>query len=218
MAKPLSSQADGELLTTATQIYNTISGTPADWGMTAAEVTAIGAARDTFADDLTDIEDKRQQARAATTKKEGDRDTLEGLLRVFRDKAKAHGVSGDQMVSTGMPKGAAQLTPPSATIPVASVDTSRRLQHTIHWAEASTPDNKKRPRGVMGADIYRKIDGPPPGDVSECTFVTTDSETPYLVEYSADEAGKMVHYLTRWRFRDGGVGAWGETVSATVTG
>jgi len=28
----------------------------------------------------------------------------------------------------------------------------------------------------------------------------------------------MAHYLLRWRMRDGSVGAWGDTVSATITG
>ena len=218
MANSLANLTDAELYAVATQIYNTISPTPTDWGMTAGEVTALGASRDTFNDDLVDLTSLRAAAKAATVKKETDRTDLITLLRQFRDKAKAKGVSDDLMTSTGMPKGSNQPTPPSATVPVATVDTSRRLQHTVHWAEATTPDNKKRPKGVMGADIYCKIDGPPPGDVSECNFVTTDSATPYLIEYAAEQAGKMAHYMLRWRYRDGGVGAWGETVSATVTG
>jgi len=34
----------------------------------------------------------------------------------------------------------------------------------------------------------------------------------------ATDAGKMAHYVLRWRMRDGSVGAWGDTVSATITG
>lgn len=31
------------------------------------------------------------------------------------------------------------------------------------------------------------------------------------------DGGKMAHYMLRWRMRDGSTGAWGETVSATIT-
>ena len=36
---------------------------------------------------------------------------------------------------------------------------------------------------ALGADIYVKLDGPPPTDASQCTFLTTDSKTPYMAEY-----------------------------------
>lgn len=218
MAKDLSGMTDAELEALAQQVVAEATGTPENYGVTAADVGLIndaGAALSTSSSNQTSA---INAARAATAAKEADRTTLIGLLRSFRAKAKAHGTSESLMQATGMPSGAATVSPETASIPLAKVDTSRRLQHTIHWSEATTPDNKKRPRGVMGADIYCKIDGPPPTDASQCNFVTTDSATPYLVEYSGDDAGKMAHYMLRWRYRDGGVGAWGETVSATITG
>jgi hypothetical protein len=70
----------------------------------------------------------------------------------------------------------------------------------------------------MGAEIWVKIDGPPPGNEQDCVFLTLDSSTPYMKEYSPTDAGKMAHYMIRWRMQDGSVSAWGETVSATITG
>ena len=66
--------------------------------------------------------------------------------------------------------------------------------------------------------IPQKLDGPPPVDETQCTFLTLDSKTPYLAEYAGADAGKMAHYLLRWRMQDGSVSAFGETVSATITG
>jgi len=63
-----------------------------------------------------------------------------------------------------------------------------------------------------------KIDGPPPADEKDVVFLTLDAFTPYVAEYGGDRAGKTAHYMLRWRMRDGSVGAWGETVSATITG
>lgn len=69
----------------------------------------------------------------------------------------------------------------------------------------------------MGAEIWVKIDGSPPGDEKECTFLTLDAFTPYLAKYGPENAGKTAHYMLRWRMRDGAVSAWGETVSSTIT-
>ena len=76
----------------------------------------------------------------------------------------------------------------------------------------------RRPRRTMGADIFLKIDAPRPTDVKDCAYLATDSRSPYVVEYEASDAGKMAHYMLRWRMRDGSTLAFGETVSATITG
>ena len=73
------------------------------------------------------------------------------------------------------------------------MDTAQRLQHTIHFADEATPDNKKKPRGVMGAEIFLKLGGPPPVDSSECIFLTIDSKTPYVAHFTGEDAGKMAH-------------------------
>jgi len=44
---------------------------------------------------------------------------------------------------------------PPKTRPVVSVDTSQRLQHTIAFADESTPTRKAKPAGVMGAEAIR---------------------------------------------------------------
>lgn len=105
-----------------------------------------------------------------------------------------------------------------ATRPVARIDTSQRLLHMLHFADESTPDTKRKPRGVLGCEIYRKIDAAPPADIEDCVFVALDRQTPYLCAYDAPDAGKMVHYILRWRMTDDSTGPISETVSATITG
>jgi hypothetical protein len=99
------------------------------------------------------------------------------------------------------------------------VDTSERLRHTIHFTdEASPPNSKKKPVGVIGCEIFIKIDGAPPADEKECDFLSLNTQTPYVAEFEGDQAGKIAHYLMRWRTKDGSSSAWGDTVSATITG
>lgn len=47
------------------------------------------------------------------------------------------------------------------TLPVLSLDTSVRLQHTIHFVDSATPTKKAKPAGVRGCQIYMKIGARP---------------------------------------------------------
>ena len=190
---------------------------PPAYGTTAPQIAALSALIGTFDTDVTAQVAAVAASKAATATKEGSRTPLITAMRGHRDTAKASGATEAQMAATALPFGGEKV-PAASTVPAGSVDTSQRLRHTISWTDAAAPDNKRRPRGAMGAEIYVKLDGPPPTDEKQCTFLTVDSATPYVAEYDGSDAGKMAHYMLRWRMRDGSTGAWGETVRSTITG
>ncbi len=213
----IGSASDSELIDIANQVIAAMTPDPTVYGSTAAVVTALTTTKDTFNTDLTAHVAAQAAAKAATATKEASRDEVEAAIRSIRNVAKAFGTKEAEMAALGIPSGGASA-PSNATVPAGAVDTSERLRHTISWTDAASLDNKRRPRGTMGCEIWLKLDGPPPVDEKECTFLTLDAATPYLSEYAGPDAGKMAHYLLRWRMRDGSVSAWGETVSATITG
>jgi hypothetical protein len=217
MADSLSNASDTELAAIAAQVVLAAAPTPAMYGTTAAVITALDAKKDTFQADLDAHIAAQAAAKAATATKEASRALLIEALRSLRNVAKAASVSDAAMNALGIPVGNT-VDPPAATVPVGSVDTSERLRHTISWTDAASPGIKRRPRGAIGAELWHKIDGPPPTDEKDCTFLTLDTATPYVAQFDGSQAGKMVHYMLRWRMRDGSVTAWGETVSATITG
>ena len=218
MADSISGLSDAELIDVATQANNVMNANLANYpGVTQQQVDDLKTAKDTFAASLTDHVAKQAAAKAATQVKEADRDQTEAMLRLLRNIAKANGTSEANMAALGIPSSSG-AAPSNATVPAGSVNTSERLRHTLEWTDAASLDNRKKPRGVMGCEIWVKLDGPPPVDEKECTFLTLDAFTPYLAEYSGTDAGKMAHYLLRWRMRDGSVSAWAETISATITG
>ena len=217
MPAGLSGLSDTELVVVTAQVISVMTANPAPYGVTPAEIAALGALRISFDGDLAAQMAAIAAAKAATATKEAARTPLVAALRTRRDMARASGATEAEMAALGLPSGGPP-PPPTATIPMASVDTSERMRHTISWVDAATPGNKRRPRGAMGVEIYLKLDGPPPTDETQCTFLTVDSKTPYMAAYDGADAGKMAHYMLRWRMRDGTTGAWGETVSATITG
>lgn len=47
----------------------------------------------------------------------------------------------------------------------------------------------------------------------ECTFIGVSVKSPFFVEQDSAKANKAAHYLLRWQYRDGSLGAFSETAS-----
>lgn len=218
MADSIASASDSELINMADQCFNAMDANLADYpGVTQLQVDDLKTRNNVFTPDVAASDAADAAKLAATQTKGASRDPVEEQLRLLRNVAKANGASEAAIAAMGIPSGDSSA-PSTATVPAASVDTSERLRHTIRWTDAAALDNKRKPRGTMGCEIWSKIGGAPPTDEGDCTFLTLDAATPYLVEYDGAQAGQMAHYMCRWRMRDGTTTAWGETVSATITG
>lgn len=102
--------------------------------------------------------------------------------------------------------------------PVLAADTSQRLRITVGFADEGTPTSRAKPAGVMGCEIWMKLGGTPPTDLTECVFLTLDTRTPYTANFDGDEANQTAHFIGRWVSTRGDKGPLSETVSATVPG
>lgn len=216
MAKGITGLTDSELLDVANQVLATATPVPAIYGTDAPGVMTLSVIINTFQTDVAAQVAAIAASKTATVTKEASRTALENALRSFRDVAKTVATE-PQITALGLPTASAPA-PANATVPVAMIDTSERFRHTISWTDAAANGNKKKPRGAMGAEIWVKIGDPAPVGEADCTFLTLDAFTPYVSDYPAADANKTAHYMIRWRMRDGSVSAWGETVSATITG
>ena len=101
------------------------------------------------------------------------------------------------------------------TKPVAQVDTSKHLEHTISFSDESTPNSSAKPDGVRGCQIWMKL-GSPVADVSELQYVATDTASPYVNHFQGVNAGKPVYYWLRWENTRGETGPWSDAVMATI--
>jgi hypothetical protein len=110
---------------------------------------------------------------------------------------------------------ATPVTAPT-TRPIVTIQCQARLQHIIGFMDEATPTRRSKPAGALGVEIWHKIDGPPPTDPSELTFVALDTATPYTVDFSGADGGKMAHYWLRWVTATGLKGPWSDTASATI--
>ena len=219
MSDFINDASDSELLAEAAQFHTTVSGSPGTYGLTPAQVTALQSAIADFDDGHKEHVAAQAAAKTKTQAKEEKRDVLEKILREYLKLAKAQSsLNQSDLTSLGQIATSSYTAVSNPTRPVGKVDTSQRLRHTISFADEATPDQRRKPAGVIGCDIRMKVGGAPPTDEKECVFVALDTATPYVKEFDGADAGKMIHYMLRWALKDETYSAWSETISATVTG
>ncbi|MBK8913114.1 MAG: hypothetical protein IPM64_00690 [Phycisphaerales bacterium] len=126
------------------------------------------------------------------------------------------------------------------TRPLVRVDTSRRLLHTLRFSDESTPTRRRKPYGVLGAEVWVALAAahdPPPllrfAGVASSEFRVTSSEengepTPAFrflavstdgtlqTDFTTAEAGQTAYYALRWLSTRGETGPWSEVAAATV--
>ena len=164
-----------------------------------------------------------EQATASSLKEEKDiaRKNLEEYARELTKHMQSSSATTNEQkaaLQITIPKTTKTPSPVPATRPLGIVDNSNRLEHKIKFFDEETPNSIKKPEGVRACEIWHKIDGPPPVDESEVTYVASDSRTPYIVHYDGGDAGKMAHYMLRWINTRDEHGPWSETISATISG
>lgn len=69
---------------------------------------------------------------------------------------------------------------------------------------------------LIVVETWVKMDGPPPVDPGELTFLAVDTRAPYTRDYDGAQGGKPAHYMLRWVNSRGEVGPWSATVTATI--
>ena len=101
--------------------------------------------------------------------------------------------------------------------PLATIDTSQRLRHTINFVDETTPNSRAKPEGVQGCEIWMKVGDPAPAGPNDVHYLALDTRTPYTVEFEAADAGKTAYYMLRWMSTRAETGPWSATVSGTIT-
>ncbi|CAN5314667.1 hypothetical protein BH10ACI1_BH10ACI1_02310 [soil metagenome] len=214
----LTSLSDSEILQKAKLIRDKIGEVSASSALSSAVLDELDSDTDTLAVDLPKHIAAQASARSMRKTKDASVKKTKQTLRSVARKLRAAGSSNAELASLGIHVSAISALPAKATRPFGRVDTSARFQHIIYVVDEAAPDIKRKPRGSIGCEIFVKIGGELPADEKDCTYLTVCAKATYRAEFGGEVVGKQAHYLMRWRMRDGSASAWGETVSATITG
>jgi hypothetical protein len=212
---------DAEFNTWQANFINNLNAHKADFGLNSADMTAITGTQDNWTSAYDAHIAARAAAEGAMHAKRGAREGYESALRSMAKRVQSSGGTTDShRAELGL--NVKQETRTSAgapeSRPVAQVDTSQRLRHTISFWDESTPNSRAKPAGAMGCEIWSKIGDPSPLDPSQLHFLGLDTSTPYMVQFGGEDAGKTAYYMLRWVNAKGEQGPWSQTASATITG
>jgi hypothetical protein len=212
--------SDGDFSSWLSQFVDYANLHKDDWNLDPGETTPLAALRSEFEDARNQNDNLQAQARAARSTKDAARAHSEEFIRPLVARLQTNAsVTDAQRLALGITVRSTSRSPTAApsTKPVATVDTTQRLQHTIAFVDELTPTSRAKPDGAMGCEIWVKVDGPPPADPSELQYLATDTRSPYLAEFDGAKAGKIAYYMLRWVSTRGEKGPWSQTVSATIT-
>lgn len=187
------------------------------WGILAADVTALVTQQTAWTAAFNKASNKQNRTSADVQAKDDARVIYEKALRKFvaqwlANNSKVPDSERERMGIT-VKAGTHTAAPMPSSSPVATIDFSVRLQHTINFTDEHTPRSKAKPDGVHGCEIWIKPDG-----AADFTYLATDTSTPYVATFDLAQAGKTAHYRLRWVNTRGQQGPWSSIVSATVVG
>lgn len=188
-------------------------------GLVAGDLLPVSEAQAIWQAEFQDHVAAQAAAQDARQQKDAARATFESAIRALVARLQASpAVSDAERAGLGITIPDTIPTPVGAptTRPILSVDTSQRLRHTIAFSDEATPTSVAKPAGVRGCEIFVKVGGAAPLDLSECTYLATDTRTPYLAEYDGSEANQVAHYIGRWVSTRAEPGPLSETVSVTI--
>lgn len=206
----------------AGQFSNNCRTQPCAWGIDSDDFATVKSNQTAWASTYAKASNKQNRTAADVLAKDEAGANYKKTIRAFVAQWLANNTKVTDADRTRMgltvKTGTRTATPVPTTCPVGSIDFSVRLQHTIHYSDDSSARSKAKPEGVHGCEIYMKIDGEAPKDISELSYVATDTASPYVLKFDGSKAGKMVYYWLRWVNTRGETGPWSNTVNAMVVG
>ena len=109
-----------------------------------------------------------------------------------------------------------RLVPIPTSAPIGIIDFSKKYKHSIHYCDQNIAFKTARPAGVVGCEIYIKIGGCAPKEISELTYVGVCETSPFEIQFEINQRDSFVYYWLRWINKNGECGPWSETISSMV--
>lgn len=105
--------------------------------------------------------------------------------------------------------------PAPTSSPLLAFVAATPLQHTLRFADQTTPASRAKPFGVLSLQLYVDVlGGPPPTGPGPSNLVFT--KNPIAVNFGDANVGKIATYKAAWMTRTGLLGPISAALSATV--
>ena len=111
--------------------------------------------------------------------------------------------------------------PPPATAPEIVLRSLIPGVAELQIRDSTTPTTKAKPAGVIGCELWVKVDALPTADPAEASLAKITTQTPNTLSFNAPQAGLVASVFGRWTTRSGPngvaqVGPWSSATTFTI--
>lgn len=187
-----------------------LTAAPATYGLVAGDATVVAAVAATFATAYTAAINPATRTSATIAAKDAARASAEATVRPYAVRISVNlGVTDANKLSIGvnLPNSARTPVPPPTTAPVLALVSAIIGQHTLGYADTTTPASKAKPFGAVGMQVYRTIAPAAAADPSAAELLTVVTKSPSVIATDSADRGKVATYFGRWVTRSGPGGA-----------
>jgi hypothetical protein len=212
--------SDADFDAWARNFVDNVVANAAALGVTTPQVEALQAAQADWGAKYPASNAAQAAVNSAVQAKNDSRSGYEGLIRSQANIMQSSPrVTDPQRQALGLNVHSTSRTAVGAPTsrPVATIDTSQRLRHTINFVDELTPTSRAKPDGAQGCEIWMKVGDPAPAGPKDVHYLALDTRTPYTVEFEAADAGKTAYYMLRWMSTRAETGPWSATATGTIT-
>ena len=216
---------DAGLIADVQNFVSVVTGAPAHFGLTAAQVSALSAALTAFQGVIATVNTTRTTLLNLNAQKRADDDALVALYRELRQVAQKNPTTNDAdraalhlATGAGDPSVHLNNSEEFQTAPLLDVQQSGVHVHRINFfMKGKASGSTRKPSHAVGCKLFVKIDGAPSTDLNDYEMIAIDSRSPYEYIHKPENAGKLAHFIGAWADADGGIGNQSETFSAMIT-
>lgn len=196
-----------------------IAATPTNYGLVAADATAIGNAYTAWHTAFLAATNPTTRTRATVMTKNEQKVTVLGVVRGYAATIRANRAVTDELkIGLGLHIRDTQPTPvpTPATYPVLAVAGMGQGVQDLRAADQNTPSRRGRPSGTAGLLLFRAVNTTPITDPAQASFLSFVTRSEYQSNFTSADNGKTATYFARWTNSKGEVGPWGPPVSMPI--
>jgi hypothetical protein len=210
---------DSDLDTWALNFKTLIAATPTDYGLQAADATAITNSFNSWHSAYLAAVNPSTRTKGTVDAKNQQKTSMLGVIRGYAATIRANrAVSNELKIGIGLHIPDTQPTPVPApsSKPVLSIAKMEQRYQDVKATDELTPNSRARPIGSAGLLLYRAVGDAPVNDPTQAQFLTFVGKPSVHSTFAPTDNGKVATYFARWTNAKGEVGPWSAGLTRSI--
>ena len=214
---------DADFATWLMNFSTLLTGNPTDFGLEAADATAVAAVNTTFQLDYTTSQDPATRTAPTVAAKDAARASAEAVVRPYAVQISRNaGVTDENKAAIGVTIPSTVPTPIAAPTVAPDLALLSATQGDMLLSyKAAGASGKSKPFGAIGVEIFRSVGTVSATDPAQAAYNGTVTRSPFRQSFAAEDAGKVCTFFARFVTRSGPdgkaqVGPWSGAINVHV--